>query len=154
MARGSRICPCEGVGTALSGPEGARLVVVLRQYAPSWLGQLPALLPPAEWEAPAHGGSCRLPRMLRGVTDALDAFTTACPLVLGGKICTGVDRATLAWLEVYVARRPDPARLLILGTYRPVEAMVQVIHYGRSSPSSGSTASVWSWSWSRSPKPR
>ena len=31
--------------------------------------------------------------------------------------------ATLEWLA-YVARRPDPARLLILGTYRPVEAIV------------------------------
>ena len=34
------------------------------------------------------------------------------------------DRATLAWLT-YVARRPDPARLLLLGTYRPVDAIVR-----------------------------
>jgi predicted ATPase len=34
------------------------------------------------------------------------------------------DRATLAWLA-YVARRPDPARLLLLGTYRAVEALGQ-----------------------------
>jgi tetratricopeptide (TPR) repeat protein len=62
--------------------------------------------------------------MLRELTDALDAFTTACPLVLVVEDLHWSDRATLAWLA-YVARRPDPARLLILGTYRPVEAMVQ-----------------------------
>src|SRR4030095_4366820 len=32
--------------------------------------------------------------------------------------------ATLAWLA-YVARRPDPARFLLLGTYRPVDAIVR-----------------------------
>jgi predicted ATPase len=34
------------------------------------------------------------------------------------------DASTLAWLA-YVARRPDPARLLLLGTYRPVDAIVR-----------------------------
>src|SRR5262249_37697431 len=33
------------------------------------------------------------------------------------------DRATLEWLA-YVVRRRDPARLLILGTYRPVDVIV------------------------------
>jgi tetratricopeptide (TPR) repeat protein len=33
------------------------------------------------------------------------------------------DASTLAWLE-YVARRREAARLLVLGTYRPVEAVV------------------------------
>jgi DNA-binding winged helix-turn-helix (wHTH) protein len=40
------------------------------------------------------------------------------------------DRATLEWLA-YVARRPDPARLLILGTYRPVGAIVRPSVAGR-----------------------
>src|SRR5262249_18744180 len=34
------------------------------------------------------------------------------------------DTATLAWLAA-VARRPDPARLLIIGTYRPAEVILQ-----------------------------
>src|SRR6266545_3411826 len=115
----------EALGRLCQGPEGARLVAVLRQYAPSWLGQLPALLPPAEWEALQRtGGPAAPPRMLRELTDALDAFTTEYPLVLVVEDLHWSDRATLAWLA-YVARRPDPARLMILGTYRPVEAMVQ-----------------------------
>src|SRR3989449_9674550 len=101
------------------------MVAVLRQYAPSWLGQLPALLPPAEWEALQRTlGPAAPARMLRELTDALEAFMTTCPLVLVVEDLHWRDRATLAWLA-YVARRPDPAPLLILGTYRPVEAMVQ-----------------------------
>ena len=115
----------EALGRLCQGPEGARLVAVLRQYAPSWLGQLPALLPPAEWEALQRTvGPAAPPRMLRELTDALDAFTTEYPLVLVVEDLHWSDRATLAWLA-YVARRPDPARLMILGTYRPVEAIVQ-----------------------------
>ena len=62
--------------------------------------------------------------MLRELTEALDAFTTECPLVLVLEDLHWSDRATLEWLA-YVARRPDPARLMILGTYRPVDAIVQ-----------------------------
>jgi predicted ATPase len=63
-------------------------------------------------------------RMLRELTEALDAVTTEHPLVLVLEDLHWSDRATLEWLA-YVARRPDPARLLILGTYRPVDAIVQ-----------------------------
>ena len=114
----------EALGRLCRGPEGARLVAVLRQYAPSWLVQLPALLPPAEWEALQRTmGPAAQPRMLRELTDALDVFTTECPMVLVVEDLHWSDRATLEWLA-YVARRPDPARLLLLGTYRPVDAMV------------------------------
>jgi DNA-binding winged helix-turn-helix (wHTH) protein/tetratricopeptide (TPR) repeat protein len=113
----------EALGRLGRGPEGSRLVSVLRQYAPSWLVQLPALLPPDAWEALQHTvGSAAQPRMRRELTDALDVLTTERPLVLVFEDLHWSDRATLDWLA-YVARRPDPARLLILGTYRPVEAI-------------------------------
>ncbi len=115
----------EALGRLCRRPEGARLVAVLRQHAPSWLGQLPALLPPAEWEALQRTvGPAAPPRMLRELTDALEAFTAEYPLVLVVEDLHWSDRATLTWLA-YVARRPDPARLLILGAYRPVEAIAQ-----------------------------
>jgi DNA-binding winged helix-turn-helix (wHTH) protein/tetratricopeptide (TPR) repeat protein len=41
----------EALGRLCREPDGIRLVSVLRQYAPSWLVQMPALLPRAEWEA-------------------------------------------------------------------------------------------------------
>ena len=40
----------EALGRLGREPEGERLVAVLRQYAPSWLVQMPGLLPPSAWE--------------------------------------------------------------------------------------------------------
>jgi DNA-binding winged helix-turn-helix (wHTH) protein/tetratricopeptide (TPR) repeat protein len=115
----------EALGRLGQGPDGPRVVSVLRQCAPSWLAQMPALLPPAEWEALQRiVGSTGQTRMLRELTEALDSLTTARPLVLVLEDLHWSDRATLEWLA-YVARRPDPTRLFILGTYRPVEAVVQ-----------------------------
>jgi predicted ATPase len=62
--------------------------------------------------------------MLRELTEALDVLTTERPLVLVLEDLHWSDLSTLAWLT-YVARRPDPARLLLLGTYRPVDASVR-----------------------------
>jgi DNA-binding winged helix-turn-helix (wHTH) protein/tetratricopeptide (TPR) repeat protein len=115
----------EALGRLGQGPDGSRVVSGLRQYAPSWLAQMPALLPPAEWEGLQRlVGTTGQTRMLRELTEALDALTTERPLVLVLEDLHWSDRATLEWLA-YVARRPDPARLFILGTYRPVEAVVQ-----------------------------
>ena len=62
--------------------------------------------------------------MLRELTEALDVLTTERPLVLILEDLHWSDVSTLAWLA-YVARRPDPARFLLLGTYRPVDAIIR-----------------------------
>jgi predicted ATPase len=115
----------EALGRLGRGPEGERLVAVLRQYAPSWLVQMPGLISPKEWESLQHTASgATQPRMLRELTEALDILTTERPLVLVLEDLHWSDASTLAWLA-YVARRPDPARFLLLGTYRPVDAIVR-----------------------------
>ncbi len=115
----------EALGRLGREPEGERLVAVLRQYAPSWLVQMPGLLPPSAWESLQRtAGGATQPRMLRELTEALDVLTTERPLVLVLEDLHWSDVSTLAWLA-YVARRPDPARLLLLGTYRPVDAIVR-----------------------------
>jgi predicted ATPase len=62
--------------------------------------------------------------MLRELADALEGLTVERPLVLVLEDLHWSDSATLDWLA-YLARRPDPARLLVLGTYRPVELQTQ-----------------------------
>ena len=115
----------EALGRLGREPVGARLVAVLRQYAPSWLVQMPGLVSPAEWESLQRtAGEATQARMLRELTEALDVLTTERPLVLVLEDLHWSDVSTLAWLA-YVARRPDPARLLLLGTYRPVDAIVR-----------------------------
>ena len=115
----------EALGQMGRGPEGPALVALLRQQAPSWLLQLPALLSPADYEAlqRSAGGSTR-ERMLRELAEAVEALTAARPCVLVLEDLHWSDTATIEWLA-YVARRRGPARLLVLGTYRPVEAIVR-----------------------------
>jgi predicted ATPase len=115
----------EALGRLGREPAGERLVAVLRQYAPSWLVHMPGLVPPAEWESMQRTASgATQARMLRELTEALDVLTTARPLVLVLEDLHWSDVSTLAWLA-YAARRPDPARFLLLGTYRPVDAIVR-----------------------------
>lgn len=114
----------EALGRLCRAPAGAPLVAVLRQYAPSWLVHLPVLLTPEDRERLEHMASGVTPsRMLGELADALEILTAARPLVLVLEDLHWSDRATLEWLA-YVVRRRDPARLLILGTYRPVDMIV------------------------------
>src|SRR5215475_5263182 len=110
------------MGRTLDGPQ---LVTLLHQQAPSWLLQLPALLAPAEYEAlQRYAGGTTRERMLRELAEAVEVLTATrpCVLVLGDLHWS--DTATIEWLA-YVGRRREPARLLVLGTYRPVDALVR-----------------------------
>jgi predicted ATPase len=105
-------------------PEGARLVSLLRQYAPSWLLQLPALVADADLDALQRRASGATPkRMLRELVEAIEALTAEQPLVLVLEDLHWSDVSTLNWL-VYMARRRAAARFLVLATYRPGDALV------------------------------
>jgi predicted ATPase len=106
-------------------PGHARLLTLLRQYAPTWVGQLPALFPAAAREAGPHQGlGATRERMLREVAECLEAVSAEQPLVLVLEDLHWSDHATLDLLT-WLARRREPARLLVLGTYRPVEVIMQ-----------------------------
>src|SRR5262245_23588474 len=63
----------EALGRLCRGPAGAPLVAVLRQYAPSWLVHLPALLTPEDRERLKHLASSVTPaRMLRELAEAFE----------------------------------------------------------------------------------
>jgi predicted ATPase len=62
--------------------------------------------------------------MLRELATALDVLTTDTPLVLVLEDLQWSDSATVECLA-YLAQRREPARLLVLGTYRPVETVLQ-----------------------------
>ncbi|MDH3602787.1 MAG: AAA family ATPase, partial [Candidatus Tectomicrobia bacterium] len=114
----------EVLGELGRGPGGAELVGLLGQQAPNWLLQLPALATAAELEALQRqvGGITR-ERMLRELTEAVEAVTVERSLVLVLEDLHWSDVSTLEWLA-YVARRRQRAGLLVLGTYRLVEATV------------------------------
>jgi len=113
------------LGQLCREPGGIRLIDLLLQHAPSWLLQLPALLSTAELEALQRrtAGATR-ERMLRELAEALEVLTTEHPLVLVLEDLHWSDHATLDWLA-FVARRHQPARVLVISTYRSVEVILR-----------------------------
>jgi predicted ATPase/DNA-binding winged helix-turn-helix (wHTH) protein len=113
------------LGQLCRAPGHKRFRVLLEQYAPTWLAQMPALLSAAEQEVLQRRtlGATR-ERMLREVAEALELLTAEQPLVLILEDLHWSDYATLDFLA-FVARRREPARLLVIGTYRPAEAILR-----------------------------
>ncbi|MBI3301446.1 MAG: AAA family ATPase [Deltaproteobacteria bacterium] len=113
------------LGQLCREPRHERLVEVLSQYAPTWLVQMPALLNAADFETLQRKtqGVTR-ERMLREMAEAVEAITTEQPLVLWLEDLQWSDVSTLDWLA-FIARRREQARLLVIGTYRPVDVIVR-----------------------------
>ncbi len=100
-------------------------IAQLRQYAPNWLLQMPAFIAASEYdEIERRSRGATRERMLRELTEAVEVFTAASPMILVLEDLHWSDYATLDWLA-FVARRRSPAQLLILATDRPVEAIVR-----------------------------
>src|SRR5262249_35827973 len=90
-----------------------------------WLVQLPGLVSDAELErVQRQVQGATQARMLRELTEALDVLTADTPLVLVLEDLHWSDSATVECLAS-LAQRRAPARLLVLGTYRPVEKWVR-----------------------------
>jgi tetratricopeptide (TPR) repeat protein len=90
-----------------------------------WLVQLPGLVSDAELErVQRQVQGATQGRMIRELAEALDVLTADTPLVLVLEDLHWSDGATVESLA-YLAQRREPARLLVLGTYRPVETVLR-----------------------------
>jgi predicted ATPase len=115
----------EALGQLGQGPERDAVRAVLQRYAPLWLAHLPGLVREAELErlqSRLHGTTPA--RMLRELAEALEVLTANRLLVLVLEDVQWSDPSTVEALA-YLAQRREPARLLMLGTYRPVEVVLQ-----------------------------
>ena len=103
-------------------PEGERIVQCLRHNARAWLAHI---APPSSPDATTELSSTSVPlmpeRVLGQMVEALEALSAQNGTVLLIEDLHWADCATLD-LFAYVAQRSDPARLLVIGTYRPIEA--------------------------------
>ncbi len=100
-------------------PAGEEFLAFLIHQAPTWVLQMPWLLKPVELEALQRQivGTTR-ERMLRELAEAIEVLTSEKPLILVLEDLHWSDYATLD-LVTLLAQRREPARFLLLGTYRP-----------------------------------
>src|SRR5262249_24574786 len=102
-----------------------RLLNVLRRVVPSWLAQLPALVEEGEGEAlQRRVQGVPRERMLREFADVVGVLTVKKPLVLALEDLHWSDSSTVELLA-FLARRRESARLLMIGTYRLADVIVQ-----------------------------
>jgi predicted ATPase len=106
------------------GPAGERLRAVLRAVAPTWLAQMPSLQMPADAERLRRARSDATPhRMLREFASLVEAASVEQPLMLVLEDLHWGDQGTVDLLSV-LAQRPERARAMLVGTYRPAQAAV------------------------------
>ncbi len=113
----------EAVSRLCQEPGREGLIELLRRRAPTWLLQMPWLVSAADQEAfeRAAAGATR-ERMLREMAETIEALTAKTPLVMALEDLHWSDYSTLDLIS-YLARRREPARLLLVGAYRPAEVI-------------------------------
>lgn len=114
----------EALGRLVRGPGSDQMVELLAKHAPTWLVQFPALVTPAMREMLQREilGATR-GRMLRELCEVLEAITAETPLLLVLEDLHWADYATVDLISA-LAKRREPARLMLLATYRPVEVIL------------------------------
>jgi len=114
----------DGFSRLCRSSHGDQVLDVLRQQAPTWLAQMSSLIPSAERAALQSQvvGATR-ERMMREMADAIEALTSDSPLLLILEDLHWSDYSTLD-LVSYLARCQNPARLMVIGTYRPVDVIL------------------------------
>ena len=112
----------QAVGELCHTSSRESVVAALAEHAPTWLVQFPALLTPERREILQREilGATRQ-RMVREICDALEAMASTQPLMLVFEDLHWVDPSTIDLISA-LARRRSAARLILLGTSRPVDA--------------------------------
>ena len=111
----------EALGQLCRGPAAGLVVKVLAEQAPTWLVQFPGLMKYEQREQLHHAivGATR-ERMLREVADALETITAQNPLLLVFEDIHWADHSTVDLISA-LGRRRQPSKLMLIGTYRPVD---------------------------------
>ncbi|MGC1903181.1 MAG: AAA family ATPase [Candidatus Acidiferrum sp.] len=114
----------EALGQWVREAGGGTVVHTLAKQAPTWLIQFPSLIKAEQREALQKEilGATR-ERMVREICEALETLTAQDPLLLVLEDLHWVDPSTLDFISA-LARRRGPAKLLLLGTYRPSDVII------------------------------
>ena len=114
----------EALGQWFGAEGGGPVVHALAKQAPTWLIQFPSLVKADQRAALQKEllGAMR-ERMVREICELLETLTAQDALLLVLEDLHWVDPSTLDFISA-VARRRGPAKLLLLGTYRPVDMIL------------------------------
>lgn len=114
----------EALGRLIRGPEPEFAVKVLAARAPTWLMQFPSAVKGDQrmvLQSEVLGATRE--RMVREICEALEFFATEKCLVVVLEDLHWVDHSTLDVISA-LARRREPSKLLLIGTYRPVDVIL------------------------------
>jgi predicted ATPase/DNA-binding winged helix-turn-helix (wHTH) protein len=109
----------EALGQLVRGNGRAPVVEVLATHAPTWMVQFRSLVR-EDLRAALHRellGATR-ERMVRELCEALEVITQTVPLLLVLEDLHWADHSTLDLVSA-IARRREPAKLMLVGTFRP-----------------------------------
>src|SRR5271157_2944007 len=111
----------EALGRLCADSGGDTVVQTLAARAPTWLVQFPALVNREQRETLQREilGATR-ERMLREIGEALETIASERPLLLVLEDLHWADPSTVDLISA-LARRRAPGKLMLIGTYRPVE---------------------------------
>ena len=113
----------EALGQLCRGSDGKRISALLRQYAPTWCSQIPALMTTAERKQLLSRGQTEpRDRMLREMAEALELIANEFPLLLYLEDLHWSDASTIDLLAL-LARRKGAAKLMVVGTLRPADTV-------------------------------
>jgi DNA-binding winged helix-turn-helix (wHTH) protein/tetratricopeptide (TPR) repeat protein len=114
----------EAIGSLLRFAGGSTFLQTFATRAPTWLIQFPRLVKPEQREALQREilGSTR-ERMVREFCEALEDIAAQTPLLVILEDLHWVDPSTLDLISAF-ARRRELAKVLLLGTYRPVDVVL------------------------------
>jgi DNA-binding winged helix-turn-helix (wHTH) protein len=114
----------EALGQLARGPGGAEVVNTLSRQAPTWIMQFPSLVRPEQYaDLKREILGATKERMVRELCEALEVLTRQVGLVLILEDLHWVDHSTVDLISA-VARRREPAKLFVLGTFRPADLIL------------------------------
>ncbi|MBV9612754.1 MAG: AAA family ATPase [Acidobacteriaceae bacterium] len=111
----------EALGQLCQGSEVESIVQILATQAPTWLVQFPPLVNSKQREMLQREIlSATRERMLREIGEALETIASEKTLLLVLEDLHWADLSTIDLISA-LARRRAPAKLMLIGTYRPVD---------------------------------
>jgi DNA-binding winged helix-turn-helix (wHTH) protein len=110
------------IGALCRGRSGDRVIDMFAKHAPAWLVQLPGFVPRERFhDLQRHAAGATPARLICELAEALEVLSVDVPVVLVLEDLQWSD-PSMAALLAFLGSRRKPARLLIIGTYRPEEA--------------------------------